>query len=189
MRVHRERKVPLVSGIFAPDLSRTANITPSEANVPAKLHQAGYWSSGVRLRGTCIVIVSFAFFPEMMGRALRVLIVEDEPRIGMDLAAIVEALGFDLAGPAISSTDAYILAAVQSPDIAIVDMNLIDGPTGPSVASRLANHYGTDVLVLTANPELVVKSDCRTAAVLTKPYDASQIADHLTLLASRRLTA
>lgn len=82
--------------------------------------------------------------------AVRLLVVEDEPFIGMNLVDLAEDLGFEVAGPAASAQSALMVAADQPPDVAIIDVNLVDGPTGPLVAAQLAKAFGTQVLVLTA---------------------------------------
>lgn len=115
----------------------------------------------------------------------RVLVVEDEPFIGMHLADIAEAMGFEVAGPAMSSQSALMVASDRPPDIAIVDANLTDGPTGPFIASQLASAFGTEVLMVTANPELVAEGVGGVAVVLTKPYDPAEVADVLAMLAAR----
>jgi len=119
----------------------------------------------------------------------RVLIVEDEPFIGMNLADLAEELGFEVSGPAASAQSALMAAADQPPDIAIVDVNLLDGPTGPIVASQLAKAFGTQVMMLTANPELVAEGVGGVTVVLTKPFGPSEISKVLEVLDARRNTA
>lgn len=119
----------------------------------------------------------------------RVLVVEDEPCIAMDLAELAVTLGFEVAGPAVSSQSALMVAADQPPDIAIVDVNLTDGPTGAFVAAQLATKFGTEVLMITANPELVQQGVGGIAAVIAKPYDPSDVSYVLAALAARRETA
>lgn len=116
---------------------------------------------------------------------LRVLIVEDEPLIGMHLADFVEGLGFEVRGPMMCSQSALTAATDLPPNIAIVDVNLADGPTGPYVASQLAKKFGTQVLMVTANPELVVEGVGGVVLVLTKPCDESKVAKALAMIAAR----
>lgn len=118
--------------------------------------------------------------------AARLLIVEDEPFIGMNLMDLAEDLGFEVAGPAVSAQSALMVAADQPPDIAIIDVNLVDGPTGPVVASQLAKAFGTQVLILTANPELVADGVGGVSVVLTKPFNPSEVSEALENLQKRR---
>lgn len=54
----------------------------------------------------------------------KVLVVEDEFFVGMELAQTLEAAGADIAGPAWSLADAEHLAAEGGIDMAVVDVNL-----------------------------------------------------------------
>lgn len=37
-------------------------------------------------------------------------------------------------------------------DLALVDVNLMDGATGPLIAEKLASEFGIEVVFVTANP-------------------------------------
>ena len=65
--------------------------------------------------------------PAGAGRAivsLRVLVVEDEPLVAMELAAVVEDAGHVVIGPASTCAQALELAASHEPHIALLDGNL-----------------------------------------------------------------
>ncbi len=97
----------------------------------------------------------------------RVMIVEDEFLIALDVAETIEAMGLEVSGFASGRKHAMALAA--SSDIALVDINLSDGPTGPDIARQLAEEYGITVIFMTANPEDVDDGVEGTLGVLTKP--------------------
>ncbi|MCJ8519910.1 DNA-binding response OmpR family regulator [Pseudorhizobium tarimense] len=97
----------------------------------------------------------------------RVLIVEDEFLIALDVADTVEAMGLQVAGLATGRSHALELA--QTADIAFVDVNLADGRTGPELGRQLAEEYGVTVIYMTANPEEVERIDTGPLGVLTKP--------------------
>jgi DNA-binding NarL/FixJ family response regulator len=59
-----------------------------------------------------------------------VLIVEDEGLIALDLAVLVEGLGYEVMGPVGSAKDAFALVVERPVDLALVDLNLADGPRG-----------------------------------------------------------
>ena len=61
----------------------------------------------------------------------RVLIVEDEFLIALDLEATVENMGMEVAGLATNKEQALQLAPLA--DVAFVDVNLSDGATGPEI--------------------------------------------------------
>jgi CheY-like chemotaxis protein len=68
---------------------------------------------------------------------VRLLIVEDEPFIAMDLEAIAAARGHEVVGVAASLDEAFDQSRSFHPDAAFVDINLSDGFTGVDVARQL----------------------------------------------------
>lgn len=103
----------------------------------------------------------------------RVLIVEDELFIALDLEATVKAMGFDVAGLASGKDQALELASAA--DIAFVDVNLSDGPTGPEIGRRLVEEYGITVVFMTGNPEAVAGRLQGALGVVTKPAMPSAV--------------
>ena len=101
----------------------------------------------------------------------KILIVEDEMLVAMDLEAILEDLGHDPVGivPDLASAEPYYNARL---DLALVDLNLRDGLTGPEIAKRLSSG-GVPVLFITANPRQLGDGISGTIGVITKPTDAS----------------
>lgn len=97
----------------------------------------------------------------------RVLIVEDQFLIALDVAETVESMGMHVAGFASASKHALALGAHA--DIALVDVNLADGRTGPEIGRRLAEDYGVTVIFMTANPDDVGDGVKGSLGVLTKP--------------------
>ncbi len=57
-----------------------------------------------------------------------VLIVEDEFLIALDLTLVLEKRGWSVLGPVASIEEALRLLEVQTPTIALLDVNLVDGP-------------------------------------------------------------
>ncbi len=64
-------------------------------------------------------------------KGARVLIVEDEPFIALDIAYGVEQAGGVVVGPATSVAEALRLIEAERPDAAIVDVDLPDGSIEP----------------------------------------------------------
>ena len=64
----------------------------------------------------------------------RILVVEDEALIAMDLQALLEEAGYNVLGPANTSEAALALIANDEPDVALLDVNL-----GRSDAFGVAN--------------------------------------------------
>ncbi|WP_298091634.1 response regulator [uncultured Sphingomonas sp.] len=78
------------------------------------------------------------------------LIVEDEIFVALDLERILTDAGYHVA--AIAADSATALEAAPNCSFAFVDVNLRDGPTGPTIAQRIYADYGVKVVFVTANP-------------------------------------
>ena len=115
----------------------------------------------------------------------RVLIVEDEILVAIDIEAAIEDAGFEVVGIAADSTTA--LAKAPDAEIAFVDLNLRDGLTGIDIGRRLAEEVGVTVIYMTANPTLLGDGISGTIGVLTKPCDHSVMHQALEFAAARRL--
>ena len=110
-----------------------------------------------------------------MSRA-KILIVEDEYLVAADLEASLEELGYSCAGIAPDLETALTLAA-SKPDLALVDIHLRDGQTGPLIAARLAQEHGIAVLFVTANPRMALDaSPPGVIGVLNKPCQEAVVA-------------
>lgn len=107
---------------------------------------------------------------------MRILIVEDEVFAAMHLELALEDMGCTVIGIAPDSQTALELGA-QGPDLAVVDLNLQDGLTGPIVGRELANRYGTKVLFLTANPGEAGEPFDGVIGVISKPWNEDLIAE------------
>lgn len=111
----------------------------------------------------------------------QIMIVEDEFLIAMELEQIVGNLGYDCIGVADDTASAIDLVA-KNPDIALVDVNLSDGPTGPIIGARLANEYGVKVVFVTANPMQLGDGIEGTLGAVTKPVEIELLKDVLNYL-------
>jgi len=102
---------------------------------------------------------------------LKVLIVEDEILLAMDLEAHLEALGQDVVGVASDAAGAFDLAEAEAPDLALVDINLRDGRSGPRIASELARKHDTLVVFVTGSPEQIPSDYAGAVGAVLKPWD------------------
>ncbi len=96
----------------------------------------------------------------------RILVVEDQLLIALHIEDAVLALGHEVAGIAANAADA--LDAGDDADIALVDVHLQDGPTGPDIGRELAAR-GLTVIFMTANPEAIASGIPGTLGVISKP--------------------
>jgi len=119
---------------------------------------------------------------EMMNQ--RVLIVEDEFLIAMDLEATVEGMGLHVAGLAATKEQALRLAPLA--DVAFVDINLADGATGPEIGKMLAQEHGITVVFMTGNPEVVAEGVKGVLGVVSKPVQPVVVEQSLKYAVARR---
>lgn len=103
-----------------------------------------------------------------------ILIVEDEIFIALEMQSILEENGFTVLGIA-ADLDGALGHTDQQIDLALVDLNLRDGLTGPQIGKRLANEHNAAVLFVTANPRLLGEGISGTIGVLTKPTDEDSL--------------
>ena len=106
----------------------------------------------------------------MTGRALDVLIVEDEMLLAIELEHLVQEVGCRPLGCAMSSDEAVALAQQLHPDLALVDVHLSDGPTGIEVARKISSDCGGVALFMTANVKRLPDDFAGACGVIGKPY-------------------
>lgn len=106
---------------------------------------------------------------------LRVLIVEDQALLAMELELVLAESGCDVVGCAMDRAGALAVAERERPDLALVDINLLDGMTGPDIARRLVKEYGSAVVFLTANPEQIPDDYAGALGAVSKPFDEATI--------------
>lgn len=97
----------------------------------------------------------------------RILVVEDEIFVATEIEHVVEEMGFEPAG--IAADERSALALADRTDIALVDLNLQDGPTGMRIGKALAQKHGVTVLFMTANPSQLGDGVPGTVGVMPKP--------------------
>jgi DNA-binding response OmpR family regulator len=97
-----------------------------------------------------------------------VLIVEDEFLVALQLEDILTEAGHRVVG--IVSDQAAMGTVVEPPQVALVDLNLRDGPSGPTIAQQLAERYGTVIIYVTANPAEIGRPAPTALGVVQKPF-------------------
>ena len=103
---------------------------------------------------------------------LRVLIVEDDPLIGMDLEDELGDRGFT-AACAHSISQARTLATEAPPDIAVLDMHLASGTTF-DFASELMEK-GVPFFFLSGNDASALPPHLAASRILTKPVRTEEV--------------
>ncbi|MGX7896808.1 response regulator [Tsuneonella sp. HG222] len=103
----------------------------------------------------------------------RILIVEDEILVASEMSYILEDGGHQCVGiaPDLASAETFF---DEKLDLALVDLNLRDGLTGPEIGRRLSS-AGVPVIFVTANPAQLHQGVAGTIGVLTKPTDEATL--------------
>jgi CheY-like chemotaxis protein len=114
------------------------------------------------------------------GKSLRILIVEDEILIALELESLLQDEGHDVVGIAASYDEAVTQGKELAPDLAFVDVHLADGPTGVDVSRHLANELGVTVLFMTANAKRIPEDFAGACGVIAKPYTERGVREALT---------
>jgi DNA-binding response OmpR family regulator len=103
------------------------------------------------------------------------MIVEDQALLAMELELVLGESGCDVVGCAMDRATAFAIAERQRPDLALVDINLLDGLTGPQIAQRLVGEFQCAVVFLTANPEQIPEGFSGALGAVSKPFDEATI--------------
>lgn len=107
----------------------------------------------------------------------RVLIIEDEAIIAMDIEAIVAGLGHRITGIARTRDAAVDLGRTDPPDLILADIQLADNSSGiEAVNALLADFSQTPAIFVTAFPERLLTGDRpEPAFLISKPYTEDQV--------------
>ncbi|OWV77247.1 hypothetical protein ATY77_29560 [Rhizobium sp. R634] len=116
---------------------------------------------------------------------MKVMIVEDENFIAMELERIAQDAGHQTVGPV--STIEQALAYAPRSDVALVDLSLSDGLSGAQLARRLIDRFGVDVIFVTGSPESVGNGIEGALDVIAKPFTDERIAGALARAQSLRM--
>lgn len=109
----------------------------------------------------------------------RILIVEDEPIVAMDLRQQVEECGYQVTGIAESADEALMAAEETQPDLALLDISIAGSMDGIQTAKILRQWFGVPGIFLTAYSD---KATVTRAArqmpygYLTKPIRNKELA-------------
>ena len=114
----------------------------------------------------------------------KILVVEDEIFVATEIEYVIEEMGFTAVGIAPDERSALSLASQT--DVALVDLNLQDGPTGIRIGHILAQTHGVTVLFMTANPSQLGDGVPGTLGVLPKPVTERELRAAVAYAVARR---
>ncbi|GGE12942.1 response regulator [Polymorphobacter glacialis] len=106
----------------------------------------------------------------------RVLIIEDEPIIAMDLQNIVEGLGHTVVGIAATRTEALALSDANETDLVLADIQLADGSSGIDAVKDILAGHDVPVVFVTAFPERLLTGERpEPTYLITKPFEVEML--------------
>lgn len=108
-------------------------------------------------------------------RSLRILVIEDEILVALDVAETLQAAGHNVIGIADDVAEALQIDAVRPPDLALVDMQLVRGKHGPQVAAALQERGIHCLFVSASTPE--PDAEQYALGCLQKPFDPRTLVD------------
>ncbi len=108
--------------------------------------------------------------------ATRVLIIEDEPIIAMDIESIVRDLGHEVTGVAVTREEAAALAHADRPGLVLADIQLADGSSGIDAVRDILGEFSVPVIFITAFPERLLTGERpEPTFLITKPFQRSTV--------------
>lgn len=117
---------------------------------------------------------------QMVGQAVReisnqpstkVLIIEDEPIISLDLQSIVREMGHTVAAIATTRDEAVRAARKTEPGLVLADIKLADGSSGIDAVRQILSEVDVPIVFITAYPERLLTGERPEPTFLvTKPF-------------------
>jgi CheY-like chemotaxis protein len=104
----------------------------------------------------------------------RILVVEDELLIALDIGACLDALGFDVVGPVGRVAEAIAIVNRESLDAAILDVKLRDEEQSYPIADRLLAR-AVPVIFCTAYDEEGIDPPYAGCPALRKPFSQADL--------------
>lgn len=96
----------------------------------------------------------------------KILIVEDESIIALNIKEILTGFGYEIIGIAADGEKALHLATIKTPDLVLMDITLQDREDGIDVAEKISKTLSVPIVFLTAND----KNKTIDRAINIKPY-------------------
>jgi CheY-like chemotaxis protein len=104
--------------------------------------------------------------------SVRVLVIEDEAVIALDVADIVRNAGHEVVGIAATEKAAVELARKHSPHLVLADIQLRGADSGISAVKQIMQAMRVPVIFVTGYPErLLTGTQIEPAFVISKPFD------------------
>nr|WP_275574755.1 response regulator [Vitreimonas flagellata] len=106
----------------------------------------------------------------------RILIIEDEAVIAMDLSDLVTAAGHNVCGVESTASGAVATAKRERPDLVLADIQLADGSSGIDAVKDILASFEVPVIFITAFPDRLLTGERpEPTFLITKPYSPDMV--------------
>ncbi len=108
----------------------------------------------------------------------RLLIVEDEAIIGLQLEETLKAMGFDVVGRAASGKEAVAMAKKFKPDLVLMDIIMPGGMNGIQASKKILDQTGSPVVFITGHADekwLKQAKELQPLGYILKPFHDHQV--------------
>jgi CheY-like chemotaxis protein len=106
----------------------------------------------------------------------RILIIEDEAVIAMDLSDLVTAAGHTVCAIEATAANAVEAANRELPDLVLADIQLADGSSGIDAVKEILSSFDVPVIFITAFPDRLLTGERpEPTFLITKPYSPDMV--------------
>jgi DNA-binding response OmpR family regulator len=113
-----------------------------------------------------------------MARKIKVLVVEDEGVVAMNVKMALLDGGYEVLPIAISAGTALTFTAQYSPDVVLMDIRIKGDKDGIDTAALIYRHYNIPIIYTTAHYDedtVMRAAETEHAGYLVKPYEESEL--------------
>lgn len=111
----------------------------------------------------------------------RVLVVEDNAVVAVDLSEVIASMGHVVCGTAATEHEAMELVRAEHPTLALLDIRLAQGGSGLNIARRLRREFRMPVIFITAYAGDIPASEAdELGPVIRKPFSPDAVRDAIT---------
>jgi CheY-like chemotaxis protein len=111
-------------------------------------------------------------------RAKRVLVVEDEWIVALDLSDVLCRLGHIPIGHTGNASDAIRLAAAEDPDLILMDIQLAGSMNGAAAATEIVRRRVVPIIYITANSHVFLNGQVEMVSpyiCIAKPFSEQSV--------------